>query len=530
MKRVFLFLVVSFVFGLVVSQEDVDTARGASTELAPLPADPRFDQEVTFSTGLAGAPLPVMIEALAQAVGLSAVISDIPDDVVTYNFGEKPFRQVWKVVLSLNGLDYVLQENDVVVVGTVESVLRYQQREPIVNPEIVQQFYRVSGNTQEFATALRAADSNVVVEPIPNINTISVRGTAEQQESVAVILSNLDPPPAESEQDKPKVQRIYRLSNAKAEDIAKILQDTALLTPLSDETEDDSDDGLIVEESENSRVTRAVDRFVTNVSSAPEPQAPPELDFVIVPDTRTNSLIINATAEQHEQFAELLPKLDIPQKQINVQVRIQEITKESARNLGIDLNAGFGTFSAQFLETGLNFVFNAQRAISGLNIGAVLDTLERQGLSRNVDDANVTVLNNEKGSIQSGGTIFISLVSGGVTLERTIPYGVQVDFEPQITNTGLVNLDIEAKVEATIGAVEDPQLLNISTKRVTSTVTLEPGQTILLGGLFQNSFDKTTRGVPILSSIPLIGEAFKHTSVEEKDTELLLIVTANIIE
>ncbi len=529
MKKVSLFLVACFILSLVISQEEASTVKGASTELAPLPDDPRFDEAVTFSTGLSGAPLPAMIEALAQAVGLSVIASDIPNNEVTYNFGEKPFRQIWKVVLSLNGLDYVLQDNDVVVVGTVESILRYHQREPIVNPAVVQQFYKVSDNTEEFATALRAADPSIVVESIPNINTISVRGTQEQQNAVEAILFDLDPAPPEPEQDPPKIQRIYRLSNAKAEDIAKILQDTALLTPPAEENNEDNN-GLVVEESENSRVTRAVDRVITTVASTPESKEPPKLDFVIVADTRTNSLVINATAEQHEQFAELLPKLDIPQKQVNVQVRIQEINKESAKNLGIDLNAGFGTFSAQFLNTGLNFVFNAQKAISGLNIGAVLDTLERQGFSRKVDDANVTVLNNEKGSIQSGGTIFISLVSGGVTLERTIPYGVQLDFEPQITSTGLVNLDIEAKVEATIGAVEDPTLLNISTKRVTSTVTLEPGQTILLGGLFQNSFDKTTRGVPILSSIPLIGGAFKHTSVEERDAELLLIVTANIIE
>ena len=125
MKKVFLFLLVFLILGLVTSQEETGAVRGASTELAPLPDDPRFDESVTFSTGLAGAPLPAMIEALAQAVGLNVVTSDIPDDSVTYNFGEKPFRQVWKVVLSLNGLDYVLQENDVVVVGTVESIFAF---------------------------------------------------------------------------------------------------------------------------------------------------------------------------------------------------------------------------------------------------------------------------------------------------------------------------------------------------------------------------------------------------------------------
>ena len=91
MKKVSLFLLVCFVLSLVISQAEVDALRGAATELAPLPADSRFDQAVTFSTGLAGAPLPAMIEALAQTVGLNVVISDIPDDSVTYNFGGKTF-------------------------------------------------------------------------------------------------------------------------------------------------------------------------------------------------------------------------------------------------------------------------------------------------------------------------------------------------------------------------------------------------------------------------------------------------------
>lgn len=539
MKKSLSLFLLCLVFSLAISQEtptSEDTQR-TFVELSPLPADPRFDQVVTFSTGLSGAPLAIMIEALAKTVGLDAIIANVPEDAVTYDFGEKPFRQIWEVILSLNGLDYILQKNDVVVVGTIDSILRYHQREPIVDPAIEQNFYTVSGNTEEFATALRAADPQLIVEAIPNINTLSVRGTKTQQEAVKSILEDLDPPLPKPEQEPKKVQRIYRLSNAKAEDIVNILREAALAVPPSENAESANQDAVAVSETDTSRVSRsvpalnpAVEEALRRNAAAQESEQVETPDFTIVADERTNSLIINATVEQHEQFTALLPKLDIAQKQVNVQVRIQEISKDSATNLGIDLNAGFGSFTAQFLEAGLNFVFNAQKAISGLNIGAVLDTLERQGFSRKVDDANVTVLNNEKGSIQSGGTIFITLVAADVAIEREIPYGVQIDVEPQITNTGLVNLQIEAKLEATVGNVSDPTLLNLSTKRVTSNVTLEPGQTILLGGLFHNSFAKNIKGVPILSSIPIIGEAFKHTSVEEEDTELLLIVTANIIE
>ena len=179
-------------------------------------------------------------------------------------------------------------------------------------------------------------------------------------------------------------------------------------------------------------------------------------------------------------------------------------------------------------------MFNAQKAVSGLNIGAVLDTLETQGLSRRVDDSNLTMLNNSPGKINVGGRIELTFASlDGDIQTRTLEYGVIIEVTPRISSDGRVILEISAEVSDLAVPLADggiPQRIDFTTREVTSTVTLEPGQTVLLGGLLQNALSTTRSKTPILGSIPIIGSLFSTTNTEEEDTELLLIVSAMVIE
>ena len=103
----------------------------------------------------------MMITALARAVGLTPIIDDVPIRTIVYDIGDpKPFRQVWNLILTLNDLDYLLQDNDIIVVGSVASLARLRappEPEPVATPEpepepepeepadpVVQRFYRVN--------------------------------------------------------------------------------------------------------------------------------------------------------------------------------------------------------------------------------------------------------------------------------------------------------------------------------------------------------------------------------------------------
>src|SRR5690606_39626122 len=127
------------------------TVTAAQGNLQPLPADARFDQPVEFITGITGESLPAMINGLAQSIGLTAITDDVPPVTIVYDIGEpKPFRQVWNIVLTLNDLDYVLLENDVVVVGTTSSVNRLRAPAPEAPEEIGRASCRGGGKSKRW--------------------------------------------------------------------------------------------------------------------------------------------------------------------------------------------------------------------------------------------------------------------------------------------------------------------------------------------------------------------------------------------
>ncbi|CAN5474925.1 hypothetical protein BH24DEI1_BH24DEI1_03620 [soil metagenome] len=432
----------------------------AWAQLAPLPGDARFDAPVTLQTGFAGVSLREAVLALATSVGLSAIVDDVPADaVITYNIQSKPFRQVWNLVLSLNNLDYALLENDLVVVGTAETMARLSGRDPV---RLEQRIYRLS-----------------------NARAVSTGEGPEAISGVADIL-----------------RQTLGLATG---------PDAQQATPPEGETQ-----------------TRLVN---------------------IAADPRTNSIIVTAPAAVQEQIVALLPELDRAEPQVNVQVRIQEMSTSAAADLGINLNAGIGSFAATVLEGGLNFVFNPQSALTGLNLGAVLNTLERQGLSRRVDDSTITVINNaplHEGNVvttpdinippgfavlQSGGQLTVSIPNPGADpILRELDYGVSVGIRPRIGADGRIILEVIAAVRELVTPPTDAELIDRSNREIRTIVTLEPGQSVVLGGLLQNSFLENIAGVPVLSSIPLIGGLFRTASTEETNSELFIILTANILE
>jgi len=467
----------------------------ALAQPAELPADTRFDQLVSFSTGVNGEDLGTMLTALARAVGLTPIVDDVPVRTIVYDIGEpKPFRQVWTLVLTLNDLDYLLQENDIVVLGTPASLARLRTAPEPVAEEIeeiverVQRFYRVNTEVDQVVRLLSLAVRGATVEGLPGIGVVMVVATEAQHERVAATLTEFDRPV----EAVPLQQRTYFLSHANAASLATTLRTTGVVG-----ADDEEGGGTLID------------------------------TFTVVAEPRTNSLIVTGTAAVQERLATLINELDGPQQQVNVQVRIQEITRRSAFDLGIDWSTGIGNFTANILSGGLNFIFDTTQVISSLNVLAVLDTLETQGLTRRVDDSNVTVLNNDLATIQSGGQIFITLPPD---IQRTIPYGVQVDVTPRITADGRITLVVSAKVEDVVSATGDPTFLNLASRNMTTTVTVEEGQTLLLGGLLQSSLSITRQRIPILGALPLIGDVFGRTITEEDDVDLLLIVTANVID
>ena len=482
----------------------------AAAQISPLPDDARFDEPTTFVTDADGESLQVMVDALARSVGLTPIVDNVPADPVNINIDQpKPFRQIWNTVLNLYSLDYVLQENDVVVIGpsaTIASLTSGSQARAPAGEGVISRFYRVNNNPADVAVIISQAVPGVEVTELTSVQSIAVRGTQAQQDEVQSVLSQFD----QAGDDAPSVLRVYSLSNAKASELAAVLQDSGIESSTAAAA--DEGDG----------------EAATPITSG-ETKA-----FTVVADDRTNTLLVTATPEVQDQIAALIPTLDIPQPQVNVQIRIQEITSRAASNLGVNLKAGFGNFAATLLDGGLNFLFDAQSTITGLNLGAVLDTLESQGMSRRVDDGNITVLNNSPGSLKSGGRIEITFAgTDGTISQRTIEFGVIIEVTPRIATDGRIILDVNTEISDLLTPFNEggiPQRIDFSERTLSSTLTLESGQTVLLSGLLQSEFSQTETGLPVLGNLPVVGNLFRDTQLEDTSNELLLIVTANVVE
>ena len=480
-----------------------------------LPDDPRFDVPVTIRTGPEGMALEAVLDGAARSVNLTPMLREIPPTIIKLDWIDKPFRQLWQLLIDTYGdgkLDYVLLENDVILVGPPEVIVRVigepeappppppaeeegKQQEPLVR-----KFYPIpSGDPASIAEFLVKEVPGIVATVVPGQRVISVRATEAQQQEVQRILAQIVSPPQEG---PPIYQRTFRLSHANAAETAKVLAEAMQARQAGAAVED--------------KTTQVTTKSTLSITA----------------DERTNTLIVTGTAEELQMVEELIKKLDYPVQQVNVQVRIQEVSQTLVRNLGLKWNTlSGGNVVASIVDEGLSLIFDATRSLASLNIVATLEALEKQGLSRTVNDSNITVLNNQTGFIQSGYTIFIKRVVGDKVEKVPYDIGVIVRVTPQITADGQIILTVESEVsDIKERNPVDGDIDVLSKQKSATTLRLDDGDTAVLGGLIQTKRSTTTQGVPVLMHIPVLGNLFKQTSVDNTDTELLIVITANIIE
>jgi type IV pilus assembly protein PilQ len=357
------------------------------------------------------------------------------------------------------------------------------------------------------------------------------------------------------------VQRVFQLVNASAEEVKATLEGTLArdLTPAGSAPPQVNVPVSTSDANGNPQVvTLPVGQ--TGTDQGPSGQGtgatggqPKANGATIIADKRTNTLIVRGTAEQVAQVAELVPQLDQVVPQINVQVRIQEITEDASRSLGLDWKVGFGGFNVSVGGSGLGASFDPTRSLVGFNIFPTLTALENQGLTKRVYDGNITMQSGQRSlgsttatqnasstaaaSIKSGGRLEINIPSQAANvaaIQKQIDYGLNLDFfDPQVAPDGNVTLRVRGQVNNLAGALPTtdlPTLLNFTNSEAQSTITFKSGQTVLMSGLLGTTESKTTTGVPFLSSLPVIGAAFGKQSTTRTQTQLLVIITGSVVK
>ncbi len=424
------------------------------------------------------------------------------------------------------------------------------------NIQTVQRVYTVRGQQADISSLLAAQYPNLRVTPVGQTGQLVLTGPQNQIDAALGLLGQVDRETVVAASAQ-TVQRVFQLVNASAEEVKATLEGTLArdLTPVAQPLANvpvnatDANGNAVTVTVPTTSTSAGQASQVAAAAAAAATAAQTGNGATIIADRRTNTLIVRGSSAQVSQIADLIPQLDQVVPQINVQVRIQEITEQAARSLGLDWKVGFGGFNVSVGSGGLGATFDPTRSLVGFNIFPTLTALENQSLTKRVYDGNITMQSGQRSlganagadnasssaaaSIKSGGRLEITIPSSAGNIIRQIDYGLNLDFfNPQVSPDGTVTLRVRGQVNSLAGALPTgslPNLLNFTNSEAQSSITFKNGQTVLMSGLLGTTDSKTTAGVPFLSSLPGIGAAFGNQSTTRTQTQLLVIITGNVV-
>jgi pilus assembly protein CpaC len=245
-----------------------------------------------------------------------------------------------------------------------------------------------------------------------------------------------------------------------------------------------------------------------------------------------------------------LLRVEIPAEdpQIVLHVRFTEVDRSVSRNLGMNLASGaFNTAAA--LGTGFPVsvdgaqTFTLSSAVNlllfrkDLNVVAAIQALEGKNLAQTLAEPNVMAINGKQASFLAGGEMpYPQVQPGAGATSVTIAfkeYGVRLNFLPTVTPRGTIRLQVAPEVSsldfANAITIQGFQVPALSTRRVQTEVELDSGQSFVIAGLLDNETTDGWSKVPGIGSIPVLGNLFKTRTMKKSNTELLIVITPEIV-
>ncbi len=296
----------------------------------------------------------------------------------------------------------------------------------------------------------------------------------------------------------------------------------------------------------------------------------------ITADPATNSVVLVGSRRDYETVRDVIEELDIRRKQVFVEAAILEVGLDNIKSLGGNFSLGFtinddnlgfggqqlpGVPSLLGVGADDSSIVNLVGSLSGLFLGVIGEEVDPDGSGpippipsfsaiyqalTSVTDVNVLstpsiiTTDNEPAEIvvadvipfPTGSTVGTSGVTVQ-TIER-LPVGIRLNITPQIGDGEYLNLNITTEVSATRDA---PTGLNTSefgiattTRSADSSVVVKNGQTLVIGGLVQDSESVLQNKTPLLGDIPLIGNLFKFKQTTNRKLNLMILLTPRIVE
>jgi general secretion pathway protein D len=388
--------------------------------------------------------------------------------------------------------------------------------------------------------------ANAVMVDVPMSNQIVIVDTDANVKRLLELVEIFD-----NEQQKKKGPQVfvYAVQNGKAKEIATQLQQIFLGGKAAAEK-------TAAVTAPQSQMVSAQTQQVTKPSQGGETLVSGITR--IFSDEVLNVVIVLATPEDYEIIKDAIAKIDIVPRQVMIEGMIAQIGLTDNLSLGLawSINAGklgkiFGTNEfgvdtaislnpaslppAGISSSGLNLIGTD----AGNSVRAIISALASQSKAKLLAAPHILVSDNREASIQVGQQVPIATSetfgTPGVAPQRTIQYkdiGIILKVKPRVNESGLVSLELRQEV-STFSLIElsvDQKDIILNKTETSTSLVVQDGHTIIIGGLIREDTTKTRSGIPWLTKIPVLGYLFGNTDDNESRTEIIILLTPHVLK
>ncbi|HET9715108.1 MAG TPA: type II secretion system secretin GspD [Pseudolabrys sp.] len=263
----------------------------------------------------------------------------------------------------------------------------------------------------------------------------------------------------------------------------------------------------------------------------------------IIADDSQNAILIEATAHDYKRVSRVISNLDVMPKQVLIEGIIAEVSLNDDLKFGVRWflqkhNSNF-TFSDAVTGAVSSMFPGFSYAFTAANVARTLNTLSQITDVNVVSSPSLTVMDSKPAVLQIGDQVPVTtqsatgVLTAGAPIVNSISYkdtGVILSIVPRINKSGRVLLDIEQEV-STVAATTTSNINSptIRQRRIRTSVVVNDGDALLLGGLIQDNHTVTRTQIPILGDIPILGNAVKSKDNEIGKTELIIVIAPHVI-
>ncbi len=530
------------------------------------PADSARAASLDFSN----ARLADVIRALAQILGRTVILSDIPDVRVTFAtpaaVTNADVERVLESLLEAHGLMLIPSGTVAQVLPTEKSPSSGTLRTGFAFPDpaplglVTQLVPLQSIRADEGAEALKAvAAKGARIETVTRSNALLITDRGSNMARYLELLRTLDSSPAGESGLRTYV---VNLKYASAEDLAGAIGQlfgvqvaNANIGSLSDRSLTRALDSFRTRESDTFRTrnsgmpnTGAASTTANTTAAAVTPRDSAAGLLVgrttVVANAPTNSLVIRTAPPNFPMLRETIDALDVRPAQVLFEVTIAEIALGRGFEFGVDwgaVNRG-GDVQGQFgnpeiPDTGSTSALLRLVRLDGTGVRALLRAIASTSKVQVLSTPEIVAVNNREATILVGNKVpFIASTRLGndVSIDRAVQYqdvGTKLSILPTINDDGYVSVQLLQEVSSltpqTVSAALSAPV--ISTREASTRAILRDGQTVVIAGLIGDTRQVQDQGIPLLKDIPFAGALFRRQTTTRQRTELAIFVTPYIV-